>query len=80
MCPSTGQKAGYKYRNRLIRHSPDSNNTVQVCNQRPEKTKADYLRAHCRTNNNNIGSKAYNKGSYDGLGGGIIDSKKYQKD
>jgi hypothetical protein len=78
MRQSAGQKAGYEYGSRLIRHFPDSNNTVQVCEECPEETKADYLRAHCITNN--IGSKTYREGCYDGLGGATIDNKKYQKD
>jgi len=78
MCQSTSQKAGYEYCSRLIRHLPDSNKTVQVGQQGPEETKADYLRAHYETNN--IGSKTYRERCYYRLGGITINSEKYQKD
>lgn len=75
MCHNAGQKTGDKYYSRLVSHFFDSNNPVDVCERCAGQTKADYLRPHCRPNN--ISSKTYREGGYDGLAGVTVDSKKY---
>jgi hypothetical protein len=75
---SAGQQTGDKYRSRLISHFSDSNNAVEVCQGCSEETKADYLRSHYRPNN--ISSKTYREGGYDGLAGVTVNSKEYQED
>ncbi len=80
MGQEAGQKCGDEYRKGLVRHFFDSDNTVQVRKGGAKKTKADYLRAHCRTDHNNVRRKTYREGGYDGLGGIAVNSKKYQED
>ena len=80
MGQAAGQKAGDKYRKRLIGHFPDSDNTMQVCQDRAKETKADYLRTHCRAGSNDISSKAYCERRYDRFGSVTVNSKKNQKD
>ena len=77
MCRGARHETGQKYRSRLIRHFPDGNDTVQVCQQGSKKTETNYSRAHWISDNNNIGRKTYGEGCNDGLGGIAIDGEKY---
>jgi len=73
-----GQETDDEYCKALVKHFPDSNNTVKVGQQGAEETKADHLRSHCGTNN--IGRKAYGEGGYNRIRSIRIDGEKYQKD
>ena len=77
MCQAAGQKAGDEYHKGLMGHFSDCNNTVQIRQSRAEEAKADYFRAHCRSDD--VGSKTYYKRGYDCVGEITVNSKKYQE-
>lgn len=80
MSQGASQKSSGKDCKRLIGHSSDSNDTMQVCQQSAEKAEANYLRAHRHWRANKIGGKTYCKGTYNRLRGIAVNSKKHQKD
>jgi len=78
MCQAAGQKTNNKYCDGLIRYFSDGNDLAHICEGCAEKSKADYLRAHCGAND--VSSKTCGKGGYDSIRGFREDGEKYQKD
>jgi len=67
-----------KYSKRLIRHFSDGDNVAEIRQQRAKQAEADYLWAHCRTNN--IGCETYRERRYDHLSVAAVNGKEYEKD
>ena len=77
MSQDAGQKCGDKDRERLIGHSSDSNDTMQVRQQSTEQAETNHLRAHRHRGANKVGSKTNCEGTYDRLRGMKVNSKKH---